>query len=323
MPPAPTYIPHHANAPRSADTFAKHAVDKPVPVEALIKCKMQDNLEFLQFAKRYWDQYYPGGDYDAPGRRKGSGAPPSAGGGRAVSSSAARKPAPSNTSVARARTPQSSAQTAALQQENAALKETVAGLERERDFYFSKLRDIELLIQTAIEQDPELEANDTILKSIQTILYSTEVRTPTAVRRGKTLTHWCRRASKSPPRARASSRRKRSRWRAGQVVDARHRVRRCVAFGHVDRFRKYPADCRRRIGSGGREAWHSSHRAAVLRCRAQRVLKRNCIREFSCITYHGTCPGDRRAGSSFPSSAVTTHDTPLFPNANTTTITAC
>lgn len=138
---------------------------------------MQDNLEFLQFCKRYWDQYYPGGDYDAPARRKGSGAPaPSGGGARSVSSSASRRPgggaAPA---AARARTPQSSAQTAALQQENAALKETVAGLERERDFYFSKLRDIELLIQNAMESDPELEKEDTILKSIQTILYSTEV----------------------------------------------------------------------------------------------------------------------------------------------------
>ena len=56
------------------------------------------------------------------------------------------------------------------------LKETVAGLERERDFYFSKLRDIELIIQTAIEADPELDKDDNnILKQIQGILYSTEV----------------------------------------------------------------------------------------------------------------------------------------------------
>ena len=169
------------NAPRPADTFAKHAVDKPVHVQQLVKCKMQDNLEFLQFCKRYWDQYYPGGDYDAPARRKGSGAPAAGGGGaRSVSSTATRRPAGGAApAAARARTPQSSAQTAALQQENGALKETVAGLERERDFYFSKLRDIELLIQTAMEQDPELEKEeDTILKQIQTILYSTEVSLP-------------------------------------------------------------------------------------------------------------------------------------------------
>src|ERR1700753_2885214 len=64
-----------------ADTFAKHAIDKIVPVESLMKCKMQDNLEFLQFSKRYWDQYYPGGDYDAVARRRASGAVPSTGAG--------------------------------------------------------------------------------------------------------------------------------------------------------------------------------------------------------------------------------------------------
>ncbi|OIW22381.1 hypothetical protein CONLIGDRAFT_687634 [Coniochaeta ligniaria NRRL 30616] len=49
------------------------------PVESLIKCKMQDNLEFLQWTKRFWYQYYPGGDYDAVGRRKGAPVPASSG----------------------------------------------------------------------------------------------------------------------------------------------------------------------------------------------------------------------------------------------------
>ncbi|KAF2091533.1 hypothetical protein K490DRAFT_70351 [Saccharata proteae CBS 121410] len=156
--------------------FTKHNVDRTIPVEALVKCKMQDNLEFLQFSKRYWDQYFPGGDYDAPARRKASGAPPSGGGApRAASSAARRAPAAANAAAPRTRTPQSGAATAALTAENHALKETVAGLERERDFYFSKLRDIELLIQTAMEADPELEKEeDSLLKQIQTILYSTE-----------------------------------------------------------------------------------------------------------------------------------------------------
>lgn len=52
------------------NAFRKHHIDRPIPVESLVKCKMQDNLEFLQWSKRYWDQYYPGGDYDALAREK-------------------------------------------------------------------------------------------------------------------------------------------------------------------------------------------------------------------------------------------------------------
>ncbi|KIW01115.1 uncharacterized protein PV09_07403 [Verruconis gallopava] len=152
------------------NTFTKHHIDRTVPVEALVKCKMQDNLDFLQFTKRYWDKYYPGGEYDALARRKGQGGPPAP-----IGSGGARRPAAGT--APRTRTPNTGggAASAALTAENNALKETVAGLERERDFYFSKLRDIELLIQQAMEADPELEKDeDGILKQIQTILYSTE-----------------------------------------------------------------------------------------------------------------------------------------------------
>ncbi|KAI5465435.1 microtubule-associated protein RP/EB family member 1 [Mariannaea sp. PMI_226] len=159
------------------NTFIKHQVDKPIPVQALIKCKMQDNLEFLQWTKRFWDLNFPDHEYDAVARRKG--APLPAGGG------AASRPVASGASAARRGTPSGGPRvgvakaagpgTAALQQENATLKETVVGLERERDFYFSKLRDIELLIQQAVDEDPELEKQeDGLVKQIQNILYSTE-----------------------------------------------------------------------------------------------------------------------------------------------------
>ena len=177
------------------DTFTKHQIERTVPVQALTKCKMQDNLEFLQWSKRFWDQYYPGGEYDAHGRRGGV-AVPGAGkamgvGARSGSSAARRTPttgsAPRLGVGARAATaPRAGGMgsragvgggvaSAALTQENDQLKETVQGLERERDFYFSKLRDIELLIQQAMDENPELEKDDnSLLKSIQEILYSTE-----------------------------------------------------------------------------------------------------------------------------------------------------
>lgn len=168
-----------------SNTFRKHHVDRPLPTESLVKCKMQDNLEFLQWTKRYWDQYYPGGDYDAIGRRKGAGAPaggaPSLGASTrtsTVGTSAARRPVGGGAAAPRAnsRLASGGAANSALQQKNAELLETVQGLERERDFYFSKLRDIELLIQQAMEADPSLEEDEgSLLKQIQTILYSTEV----------------------------------------------------------------------------------------------------------------------------------------------------
>ena len=151
---------------------------------------MQDNLEFLQWSKRYWDQFYPGGDYDALARRKGAGGAPVAAAPTPVSSrtsgagvsatSAARRgttPTTSTASAARGARPPTGGASAAVLAENNQLKQTVEGLERERDFYFSKLRDIELLLQQAVDADPEIEkADDGLVKHIQAILYSTEVR---------------------------------------------------------------------------------------------------------------------------------------------------
>src|ERR1700710_607531 len=138
---------------------------------------MQDNLEFLQWSKRYWDQYFPGGDYDAVARRRGSGAPPpsSAPASRTSAGTARRGTTPTTGGrVAKAGAVGGGA-SAAVVAENNTLKETVTGLERERDFYFSKLRDIELLVQQACEEDPEIEKQeDGLIKHIQTILYSTD-----------------------------------------------------------------------------------------------------------------------------------------------------
>lgn len=61
-----------------------------------------------------------------------------------------------------------------LQKELQEERNTVAALEKERDFYFGKLRDIEVFIQQDLEQSPEAGESQ-LLKEIQAVLYSTEV----------------------------------------------------------------------------------------------------------------------------------------------------
>ena len=140
---------------------------------------MQDNLEFLQWTKRFWDQYFPGGEYDAIARRKASGAPlagPPAAPARTPAATTARRGVTPTTAGTRPKAGGGGAGSSQLLNENVQLKETVAGLERERDFYFSKLRDIELLVQQAMEANPDMEKEEGSLeKQIQNILYSTEV----------------------------------------------------------------------------------------------------------------------------------------------------
>ncbi|CDS08345.1 hypothetical protein LRAMOSA02293 [Lichtheimia ramosa] len=177
-------------------TFDKHKIDKVIPVERLMKCKLQDNLEFMQWLKPFWEQNYPGGEYDAVGRRAQgaakaravrSGAVPAVRKTPGSTSARTNSRAPSATS---GRLSSSSASASAmdnhsasmvidLQKQVSELKLTVDGLEKERDFYFGKLRDIEILVQEqldAVEQEhgntdaPEIG----VLKEIQTVLYSTE-----------------------------------------------------------------------------------------------------------------------------------------------------
>ena len=54
------------------DAFEKVGITKRVDVERLIKGKYQDNLEFLQWIKRYYDVHAPGEAYDAVAKREAS-----------------------------------------------------------------------------------------------------------------------------------------------------------------------------------------------------------------------------------------------------------
>ncbi|CAG8453079.1 8876_t:CDS:2 [Ambispora gerdemannii] len=160
------------------NAFDKHKIDKMVPVERLVKCKFQDNLEFLQWVKKYWDTFYPGGPYDALARRGPGNNPSKTVTGSAGTSRVAPKRATAAAggaahhavSAVGASSSFDQVQILELNKQVEELKVTVDGLEKERDFYFGKLRDIEILVQQSIEEAPDNQ----LLKEIQAILYSTE-----------------------------------------------------------------------------------------------------------------------------------------------------
>jgi len=192
--------------------FKALAVDKIVPVEKLVKGKFQDNFEFVQWFKKFFDANYTAAhDYDPVAAREGqplgSGKP--GGGTSGIRAPPASRPAP----IVRAAPPPTtrppvttkpmqqhqqkispsvhrpvggahhvdshhgphSHESIRLQQEIDNLQEIIqqhaaqiTGLEKERDFYYQKLRDVEVICQ-----EPECESLPHTQKILE-ILYATE-----------------------------------------------------------------------------------------------------------------------------------------------------
>lgn len=163
--------------------FKKMGVDKIIPVEKLVKGKFQDNFEFIQWFKKFFDANYDGKDYNPLLARQGQDvAPPPnpvpqrtspTGPKNMQTSGRLSNVAPpcilrKNPPSARNGGHEADAQILELNQQLLDLKLTVDGLEKERDFYFSKLRDIELICQ---EHESE---NSPVISGIIGILYATE-----------------------------------------------------------------------------------------------------------------------------------------------------
>ncbi|KAL6428870.1 hypothetical protein ACFW04_008008 [Cataglyphis niger] len=151
--------------------FKKMNVDKVIPVDKLIKGRFQDNFEFLQWFKKFFDANYDGREYDAYEARGciplGSGVD-----GTHNLSNPQLVPLPPQSK-------QPQMQQKHIQQRNSVprqqqvveLKMSVEGLEKERDFYFGKLRDIEVMCQDCDNGgDPP-----PIVQKILDVLYATEV----------------------------------------------------------------------------------------------------------------------------------------------------
>ena len=225
--------------------FTKLHIDRHIDVDRLISGRYMDNLEFMQWFKRYYElSGTVKGDYDGVAVRlkgkgaenekpKAPGAKPATITGGTVAPSAVPKPAPAATkkeTVTAAAKPlappaaapkpaapvvakdkaaaaakplkenkapapsapsssssaakdkaatsdsSSAAEVAALKQANEEAQQTVSemrvemeGLEKERDFYFDKLRDIEILLQENEDAGKKSEVSEAIFA----ILYKT------------------------------------------------------------------------------------------------------------------------------------------------------
>jgi len=184
--------------------MGKNNVSKPVPIDKLVKAKYQDNLEFLQWFKHFYECRAPSvqdQEYDPVARRalaKG-GAPkgiaaPSAGK-KPATAAAPKVAAPLPKPVPKTEPKEVKSPTKADQKDpkpkpsaekKAAdgdgeltdltnriqeLQATTDGLEQERDFYYGKLREVEILCQ---DEDPSAFSKDKVLA----ILYKTEDGSP-------------------------------------------------------------------------------------------------------------------------------------------------
>uniref|UniRef100_A0AAY4E5F9 Microtubule-associated protein RP/EB family member 1 n=1 Tax=Denticeps clupeoides TaxID=299321 RepID=A0AAY4E5F9_9TELE len=173
-------------------SFKKMGVDKIIPVDKLIKGKFQDNFEFVQWFKKFFDANYDGKEYDPVAARQcqettlspvqttvttSKPKKPSTGGFRCTFALIwvipfFWIPAPqraSRASTACSRTTAPGNKDPGLEELNQEVRLTsVQDLEKERDFYFSKLRNIELICQ---EQE---ETSDPVLQRILDILYATD-----------------------------------------------------------------------------------------------------------------------------------------------------
>ncbi|XP_012054720.1 PREDICTED: microtubule-associated protein RP/EB family member 1 [Atta cephalotes] len=187
--------------------FKKMNVDKIVPIDRLVKGRFQDNFEFLQWFKKFFDANYSGAEpYDAlamrGGEPMGSGGNNAPRGGSNAKRTSPRdtinstKPAPRTTGEGHPSTMRADTNSLVnkvqqpyrappkntvgnrgdngkieeLSAQLVELKMSVEGLEKERDFYFGKLRDIEVMCQDCDNGgDPP-----PIVQKILEVLYATE-----------------------------------------------------------------------------------------------------------------------------------------------------
>lgn len=214
-----------ANYKLLQNAFTKNNIQRHIDVNKLIRAKYQDNLEFCQWLKAFFDQSgaHHREDYDAKAvRARGKGGKKyetqqqnaasrnmTRAGSRSRTTRAApvSKPGTARTSVNRSVSPQKKSplresnrttrkaepdpellkknaeleeKTSELEAKNAEMETKIAeietalvDLEKERDFYFGKLRNVELMLQ--VQQDKNFEGADldAVVAKVFKVLYAT------------------------------------------------------------------------------------------------------------------------------------------------------
>mmetsp|Transcript_38106 Transcript_38106/g.91499 ORF Transcript_38106/g.91499 Transcript_38106/m.91499 type:complete len:289 (-) Transcript_38106:127-993(-) len=199
-------------------TFDRCSLSRNIPVDSLIRGKYQDNLEFLQWVKSYWEQAQVTPDYDPVARRSttskpflewasrdkenaqrdrlgrkptkmartGANAPAPRAAAPATKQAvpttkppAPTAPASQPVAAAVAAAAENVSQPGATSRESDRVSQASADdLENERDFYFAKLRSVELICQRYQENAmPDLTTKELVDK-ISKILYATEATPP-------------------------------------------------------------------------------------------------------------------------------------------------
>ncbi|XP_046372395.2 microtubule-associated protein RP/EB family member 1-like isoform X1 [Haliotis rufescens] len=166
-----------SNFKQLQNSFHVMGVDKIVPVDKLLKMKFQDNFEFAQWFKKFFDMNYNGLGYDPVTARggKNEGEPVNWTAHTPRSTRQSEKQV-TITSRQHSHTKEdshirvSSRQLEDIKDSLLELQLTIQTLTKEKEFYLKKLRDIESYCQ-----DHEDLA---VIQSVMEILYATEVTAP-------------------------------------------------------------------------------------------------------------------------------------------------
>ncbi|VEU20703.1 DEKNAAC101581 [Brettanomyces naardenensis] len=161
--------------------FNKVGITREVPVEKLMKFRLQDNLEFLQwFCKFYSNAETQGGGVRSSNVKSRIAVTPASGNRRRLSvtgNSTMRRRTFTPTEVAPVGSRRLRDEVNELQEKLDDSLQTQESLETERNFYFNKLREIEIICQNLndkLNESAKLEVTvPELVKHMQEILYST------------------------------------------------------------------------------------------------------------------------------------------------------